>query len=38
MTEMARLQRMVRADQVLADMKAGNYLTQEQLDAELAGD
>lgn len=36
MAEMARLQRMVRADQVLAEMKAGNYLTQEEFDAELA--
>lgn len=38
MTEMARLQRMVRADQILAEMKAGNYLTQEQFDKALAGD
>lgn len=37
MAELARLQRMVRADQILAEMKAGNYLTQEQFDAELAG-
>ena len=35
MTEMARLQRMIRADQILAEMKTGKYLTQEQLDAEL---
>jgi PHD/YefM family antitoxin component YafN of YafNO toxin-antitoxin module len=37
MAELARLQRMIRADQSLAEMKAGQYLTQEQFDAELAG-
>jgi len=34
--EVGRLRRMVRADQIVAEMKAGNYLTQEQLDATLA--
>lgn len=37
MAEMARLQRMIRADQILAEMKVGNYLTQEEFDAEMAG-
>ncbi len=37
MAELARLQRMIRADQILAEMKAGNFLTQEEFDAELAG-
>jgi PHD/YefM family antitoxin component YafN of YafNO toxin-antitoxin module len=37
MAQLARLQRHIRADQLLAEMKAGNYLTQEQFDAELAG-
>ena len=37
MAELARLQRMIRADQIVAEMKAGQYLTQEQFDAELAG-
>lgn len=38
MTELARLQRMVRADQILADMKAGHYLSQEAFDKELANE
>ncbi len=37
-TEVARLRRMVRADQIVAEMKTGNYLTQEQFDATMAGD
>lgn len=37
MAEMSRLQRHIRADQILAEMKAGHYLTQEEFDAELAG-
>ena len=36
MAEMARLQRMIRADQILAEMKGGNYLTQEEFGAEMA--
>jgi len=38
MNEMARLQRMIRADQILAEMKTGKYLTQEQFDKSLAGE
>jgi len=34
--EMARLKRHARATEILAEMKAGNYLTQEEFDAELA--
>lgn len=37
-SEVARLRRMVRADKILAEMKAGDYLTQEQFDATVAGD
>jgi len=36
--ELSRLQRMMRADQIVAEMKAGNYLTQEELDNAMASD
>jgi prevent-host-death family protein len=35
--ELKRLRRHAEADRRLTEMKAGKYLTQEQLDAELAG-
>jgi PHD/YefM family antitoxin component YafN of YafNO toxin-antitoxin module len=38
MAELARLQRMIRADQILAEMKAGNYLSQEEFDKALAAE
>jgi PHD/YefM family antitoxin component YafN of YafNO toxin-antitoxin module len=38
MAELARLQRMIRADQILVEMKAGNYLSQEEFDKALAGE
>ncbi len=35
--EVARLRRMVRADQIVAEMKAGSYLTQEEFEKAMAG-
>jgi hypothetical protein len=35
--ELKRLRRHAAADRTLADMKAGQYLTQEEFDRELAG-
>jgi prevent-host-death family protein len=35
--ELARLQRIIEADRQFAEVDAGKFLTQEQLDAQLAG-
>lgn len=35
--ELARLQRIIEADRQFAEVDAGQFLTQEQLDAQLAG-
>jgi prevent-host-death family protein len=34
--ELKRFRRHAEADEILADMKAGSYLTQEEFDAELS--
>jgi prevent-host-death family protein len=36
--ELRRLQRIIEADRHFAEVDAGHFLTQEQFDAQLAGD